>query len=998
MRVAFWIYLGCIGSLMTLISYTAKAEVTSLQGSVRDVPFFTEIMRDPALEKQKFLDELTAETTYERWIGQRNQLSQAKGKQRINLLSEMLNESVHLVYYLEDVALGRISVTSKDFKLSLKQARLNLAKYGRMLGNEKSATKSIKAKAIFHGNLADYMSGRQQSARIKELEKLAGLNGYLSRRRDFIVAWHALRIGDKTDSEKAVRSMAGMLRSFPLLASVSVRLIIGRYYAGISTSGRKFAEADKSYRKYLWAAADRMKSQPELEQEKVLQYITLVWKISEGKNIDWSNPPFKMKSFPTSKATFAIVERSAIQDLQKGSLDKAATKFQLLSGAFEGSPQTKDFDDRIILAREKEYRLSRDSRKLEAVLTEKIAKYSDKDVLGGKGNSEAVKASYELKHRKLADTEIRAAKNKRAPKVQQKQAIAMAQNIFANTQDPAVREKYALEIGYIYHVHGEYSKAVAQFMDMALNGQKESKYKFYSLAARSQGNLAKWPMSSPPWQGFPKGDAQARLELTEIFSKMDEIKKDSWFVKGHLGLLYYSISEKQKALDLWSSAIENLPADASASFASGVLLTEYEGLKAWEKLEQTARTDLKRGIKPVYIKTKLNPHQFLAVALLEGGKSLLEAGNSKDAVKKLAEFTGRYKTHPRHHEGFYHYALALHSDKKFVPAITKLQEFAEAYPQSPYHKPALYQGSSWSVDMAMEEKAIYFMQGFVLKYNDDENAQYIRSELVELYKGKLLYRQAAQVYSRMSEDKKLDPELIKNADEQRLLIELQQNSATAATPLANEFIKKYSNDPDMQMLSYATLAIAAGQKGQLKEMTRYEEKMNTIEATSRENQELLGWVRYLRASVLGKAIGGEIQAVALKEPRKHMETRFQKFMAMKKQFDSVCVDIQSSYCAGAMFDLARTSEESGKAFEDYQIAETLDKKTVDSFYARKSEIIKTITQISIAANVKSIELVASGESQPSHVRQVLWFNSADWTFEGGDTDGGHGFVQWRTAE
>lgn len=989
-------------SLAFVLTYEVKAEVLPLKGSSSTVPMFSEILRDPVFVKKRIYDELTAETALDRYNESVKSLRGQKGKAKARTLKAILDEAVLLVYYTEDLALGRIQTTggSKKFKISLRQARTNLARYAGQLSKEKSASRSVRATAQFHASVANYMLGRQQSKNVKDLKNVKGLNGFLSRRRSFLVSWHSIRIGNSKQGEQGARTIAGLISGFPRTASISMRLIVGRYYAGVSTRGRKYKASDKRYRGYLWTAAQRAKKLTEEEQKSVLGFIAQVWRQAEGRSINWNNPPYKLTLYSDSPVTLAIVERAARQDVSKGQISKGVKKYDLLAKNFEGTIRTKAFDDAKVATLERQYRKSKDSRSYEASLRDAQQKYSDPGVMGeGREKSVAsAKARFDAKLKQLVSREIAAAKRKGSPKVQRRQAIAMANRMASSSDDINTKEKYASEVGAIHQAHREHKEAVAAYMDLALNGQEKNKTKYYEKAIYSQTSLAKWSQKTP-WQGFGKGPVQDRIELAGMYEQLDGLygEKSNWRIKGQLGLLHLATGDKSKAIALWQPAIDSLPPSVDAGHASGFLLNEFEDSKNWAELEKTARVVIKRKIPARSFKKKLNAHYYLATALLEGGKQQLESGEPKVAVAKLEEFTKRYKKNSRHDEGFFHLSLAYHKNKQFSKAISTAQSFVETYPKSQYHKSAMLNGGNWSLASAREETVLYFYQGFVLRYNNESEAQDVRETLVDLYLGKQLYRQASQVHIRTTEAKNIDSQIKRDADFERMNLQAQFGSASSAVGIANQLIKKYRSDDEMLVRAYGIKATASAQKGDYKSYLSHRKQMEARDTSSTESQELLGGVRYLGARMIAEKLRrGEIDSLSMRQPLKEMNKAFAEFTKAKKGYDSVCQGITSSYCAGAMYDLARLSEQTSVQFEDYRISSGLDNKSINAFESRKSEILKTLSRTALYADGRAKKEAVEGNTQPSHVRQVLWFHTSDWNFEGDGTEFGHGFVQWKT--
>jgi TolA-binding protein len=984
--IAAFIGLLGLGWSPQLIAGPNLAPVLPLPAD-RDTSFLLErALRDPALVSGMPSDESSAEQL----AAEINQIKSTPNADAASLAEAFARMS----YFLADLAAGRIESSSDRARAqeNLRSTQRNAARFAQSA--EKSSKKpGARARMTYLRTVMNYLSNGSTTG-IKELGNNSLLSRPLQTRAHILNAQIMMQTGSakmRTDAIAKLRSRSGL----DINAETHARLLLTLHAAGLGVKLNRSKAPEASYHAALTALSKRASDLNSSDQDKLVGLCLSIWRAADGAKIDWSRSPVALRAGSDTRMAAAIQERHALAMMSKNDFNGAAAKFESVSQAISGSPEALVIDQRILSIRQAAFAKSTNAAPYEKTLVRLQQKYSDSQILGSGGEARALKAKeqFAAQHLRLIQAEVKAAKNQNASSQRRSQSIGLASRFIENSDDKVLNERIQSDIAAIYVVNKQYRKGVDIYVDLSLNGNPEFKKTYLRNAIAAQSELATWPAQAP-WDAYKAGNASERERLTDLYSQLSKLDS-SWPILAHLGLLQVAAGDLQTAFASWTSALENSAAGAHPNQAAGMMMSHYARVKSWPSLENIARVSLKRKLSPVSMRKSVSAGEMLGLALFEGGKTLMAAKDYKSAAEKFSEFSDTYKNDKRRHESMYRLAFCYRGSSQFPESMATLKSMVQQYPNSQLIASALHQGGFWAMEQAMEEDAIYYHQNFLTRFGTDQRASKVRASLLQVYEGRGMYAQANGVYQQVTASKSAPIDRRIKAAVALMQSEDRYGNDARAVIYAEQVLKIARSDAESMGLAYGVMVRSYALNNQFKKIEVLEPKIASLDGSNLAVAEALGAARFYLAEFRSKDAVKEIFSLELKDPMATLNSQYNLFTKTKGTFDQVCSGGESSYCAAAMFKLARLAEDFVNSIEDLQINETLDPDSISSFKARKQSIMDSLATLSADYDDRAEKISRNGMTQPEWTQQILWSNSSDSNFNTLSSKGGHGYIQYQ---
>jgi hypothetical protein len=974
-----------------LLNLTATASgqspILPIQQSTASLPLLGEAIRDPEALRSEVRDDLQASAIKRTIAEAEADLGRSRGDRQRDLTRTLLTNNATLVAYYEDVLNGKLSQEGNSASpTDLSNARRQVMKYAAEYA-KLARTNSQKAWAKYHLNAQQYILSNGRARAVANLKTLAALNSSLKRRAELLVALHEIDAGGATTQNAAKSKLISLIGPLDLAGATVARLELARKLAGVNSRGQKIAPTSKGYRKYLNQVSQRVSGLGEGQRRAILAYSVGVWRAAEGKNGSWDNPPLQLANFGSLKELHGLQERQALSLWRNRAYSRAVTIYDQLAAAYQGEAQAALIDMRILEIRASEYNHTNRSRNYEVALQRMLAKYSDK---------EAEKKSIMSRYQQLIAQAISIAKSPKTNRQKRSEVIALIGRYTERVEDSEQRYRFVEVTGDLHALNKDHRQAVGVYLDLIMNGKVANKTSLYRKAVASQRVLANWPTSAP-WSGIPQGDANERSQLLALHKeqlKLYPSNRPEWALLSHIGLLEVSLGNSKAAFALWEKAMAATPSNhQDARQAAGFMLDVHGRTKNWAGQERIARICIKTKIEPLRGNRSFNLVDLLAEALLNGGRELLDANKPKAARVKLAEFVAQFKSHARHDEGQFFLAHAYRGEGDHKRSISTLTNLTKAHPQSKYLARTLILGGDWGMAMALEEETIYFHQLYVEKFPRGEESIRIRDSLILLYQGRELVGQATDLLEDHARDNRI--ELSKRLDSALEMLALEEryggnDKAFRASELVLSLAK---GDTTAQAKALAFQVRFYNEQRNLQKMQQLEAVIAKVGGGG-EAVEALAEARLYIALFIAQVEREEIQSVTLRDPLATLNQEYDFYLRIKKFFDRVCSAGESGYCAPAMLEISSKAADMKIRIEDINIADDLDKKTVDTFNNRKRAILTTLRNHNESYVLKANQVVKRGNTNPTYTEQVLWENSNDWNFDRITGEVGNGYIQF----
>lgn len=910
-------------------------------------------------------------------------LKLARKERREEVLRSLYMNHAAKAYYCEDALSGRVRSGYSKAKLrdSLAASQKAVARYAKEYAKITKNSQE-KSRALYHV-IATRMGGKgNKQALLNSLSKIAkNLPGGLQNR---IMMLTTIKELERNPSAANERKVANIMGAQTAQGKIAARLAIAK---------SKASRGDKTYRAEIFAATKAATILKPEQKEEVLSYSLAVWR-SAAKNEPWNKTPIYLPAFKDTAAFTAVIERNALADLAGGNLNSAIKKYHALSDKNDGDATMVALDRRILDLELMRFKKDKNIAAYERTLIRFTTKYNERNAVSNEKLEVAARAEFRSRHKMFVHTVIESAKQKKSSQLFRTQSIGVIRRYQELIGKGPEERQLSMTVAHLYTLNGQHASAVATFESLASETQGEESNRFVRLAIQSQKILAKWP-NQAPWTGIKTGHNEARAKLAQLYSQLLTAQKNphDWSIISHLGLLQLQAGETSKAFAMWRGALEKGIVGADGRQAAGYMLVVYSEAKSWDNVEKTADLCLQQKIQPQRASKSLNPHTFLAEALFVGGKDAYAAKDFKTSIRRLKRFNDIFRAEPRRHESIFVLALAYRANAQHTEAVKTLVTQVDEYPKSKFNRQALLTGGEWALPMALEEEAIFFYSRFLAFYEKDAKTSDIREIAANLYLGRELYGNANRIYKAQVTDKRLSNGKKLTAALRYMEIEERYGDVNQARWGAEQVKKLAGNNKEAKAQALGFEARHFSKKD-YKSLKKIEKEISALETTDGAVGENLAMVRLMMADIASARTKHEIFNLGVKDPMATLTQHFAYFQQSKKDYQSVCVAGETSYCAPAMSRLARITQNTIRSIEDLTIQDTLEASLVVKFNERKQAIIGALADTAQNADDSSVAAVSEGTTEPTTAQEVVWSNSADWDFDQVN-ESGNGFLQWQ---
>ncbi len=944
------------------------------------IPLAPESLRDPEIARQALTDDLYAQRAIEEKTAMESELATAKAQRRIELLGDLYRHHAILVAFYEDLMSGRLQVQGNYGQVEgeLQKTRHSLQNYAIEFART-TGDKKAQAHAFYHAAVAQYLSGNSVSIALLTRAQ-AKMSRPLQARMSYLIA---LSQGQRID-RKQLAQLQASLRSLSPAGRISAQLFIARLEA---------ARNQASYKNRLAQAVRESRTFSGSDRERIAGYALGVWIGKERSRAQWAQAPISFKQNSDLEISKAVAERSVLQSTTKAQYAPAIRFYQAMIDQSRGTTRLVPLVDRMLDLEAAQYASQRSPAAYEKALVKSQQMLSREGILGAGHDDEAKSALGRVRqrHRTLVAQLIQTSKQPSASPTSRLASIRVAQNYLNGFASEDDKIPLRTNIAQLYVLNKQHAQAVEIYLALKADSQGADAQKFLLLAMRSQRVLAQWP-DAAPWQGVPRGQADARTQLASMYEERLAASQN-WDDRAHLGLLYLNLGNGEKSFKMWTDGLQKDPQHPQAQYASGMMLATYKQARQWQNLEDLSRIAIKLRLVPRFRNEALNPVVLLADALFEGGKEHFANSRFAESSKKLAEFTRLYKADPRRPEGLFVLGKSYHMDRKHPLSVETMYALVNEYPKSAFDHDALLLGGSWSKPMAWEDQTIFFYQRFADRYDRDPKAPGVRMTLVDLYMGRELYGNAVRAHSAQANDPQVAREDQIKSALAVMHIEERYGEAKQALIGANKAKELSGNNPLVVAEVLAFDARQAAAANDLNKIKAIEAQLASIGLNDRSVIEALALTRYILAEKLGELNKQEIFNLEQTDPYLTLNTQYAIFLKTKEAYEKVCAPGPSSYCGLGMMRLSETTRDSLKSIENLTIAQTLDAASVRKFERQKLAIIATISQTSARADSVALGISESGETLPEWSQEIV-VNSSEGSLTRSHGAIGNGYVQW----
>lgn len=781
-------------------------------------------------------------------------------------------------------------------------------------------------------------------------------------------------------------------------ARVVAELTAARVTGGLSSAGQRQSNGTNAWRSHLITACNIAAKIDDGLHEQTAQQALVLWRKIEVKDSSWASPPIDIKAQKQFKFFKGVVERQAIYEWSRGSTDAALRKYRSVAKSLTGSSDGGALDLRIIELEHQLYDKTKQLRRWQRVLTEFTAKYQDSQALGPGQDAQVQRIMTRILqlHRQLVDSLAKDALTAKATEADVNTAVKAIDTYVAAPISNEEKERVRSLSGEI-HFHAKRHKAASSiFASLANESQGAKSINFWRKAIRSQTQLADWP-AQPPWADIPKGNAEARRTLSDMYQKVDMDTAAAWDSAAHVGLLLIATGQSDEAITYWMKKLSKHPSGANASRAAGWIVDSKIKGKNWNELESLGRLLVKGRLVATTKAKTYRPAEVLGIALLEGGLESLSTSDFKGAITKLQEFNKGWRQDARHDECQYHLALAYHGDHQYRQAVLTMEEFTKIHPRSKFRRDGLKKGGDWTLGLAWDDHVMYFLETHAREFSSDSDSMNSLNTLTDLYLGREIYDSAMRVMETLLRRKELDAD--GRADVARRLMDTAARTASAdrALQISRRIQASFKDNETISATAFSIRARILADRGRLGELASIDKAAATLDPSQPSIAEAISEIKFLMGETMSRdQFKEEFFSLSARDPKAELEKHYGTYSKIDQVYKSACLSVKTGWCGPALHKTARLGERFVKAFEQLAIAKTLDPQVIKEFYNRKKAILETVENQVMESDEKSIEQAKSGATNPDWTSAIMWQNGGDWSRERFTSENADHFIQWRT--
>lgn len=781
-------------------------------------------------------------------------------------------------------------------------------------------------------------------------------------------------------------------------ARVVAELTAARITGGIGSSGQRQSNGTGAWRSHLMTACNIAAKLDEGLHEQTAQQALVLWRKIEAKDSSWASPPIDIKAQKQFKFFKAVIERQAIYDWAKGSTDAALRKYRSVAKSLTGSSDGGVLDLRIIELEHDLYNKTKQLRRWQRVLTEFTAKYQDSQALGSGQDAQVQRIMTRILqlHRQLVDSLAKEALTAKATETNINTALKAIDTYVASPISSEEKERVrALSGGINFHAK-RHKAASSIFASLASESQGPKSINFWRKAIRSQTQLADWP-PQPPWTDIPKGNAEARKTLAEMYQKVEVDSAAGWDSAAHVGLLFIATGQSDEAMTYWMKKLSKHPSGPNASRAAGWIVESKIKGKQWNELETIGRLLVKGRLIASSKSKTYRPAEVLGLSLIEGGLESLNTSDFKGAITKLQEFNKGWRQDARHDECQYNLALAYHGDHQYRQAVTTMEDFTKLHRRSKFRRDGLKKGGEWTLGLAWDDHVMYFLEAHTREFSSDPDSVNSLNTLADLYLGREIYDSAMRVMETLLGRKDLDGD--GRADVARRLMETAARNASndRALQMSRRIQASFKDNETISAVALSIRARIQAERGRLGELMSIDKAASALDQSQPVIAEAISEIKFLIGESMSRdQFKEEFFSLGARDPKAELEKHYGSYNKIDQIYKSACLSVRTGWCGPALHKTARLGEQFVKAFEQLSIAKTLEPQIIKDFYNRKKAILETVENQAMESDEKSIEQAKSGATNPDWTSAIMWQNGGDWSRERFTSENADHFIQWRT--
>lgn len=910
------------------------------------------------------------------------------------LLSKRLNQSIKIRDFLLQMEAGVIDHDDrvKDTTKEISSLNSKITTYANQLYTlEKIRSKKLTL-AFLANSFPPYSSKSLKI--IKQISNDKNSPAEVKNRADYILLNNLLQFKKAISKPSMIKGLekkyyksTNKLTDYAKIAST---VALAKAYAGIYR-GKKIREIRSNKFTYLLKIAARkiVKLQDDLAETLGSELIE-IWQTAKGGKENYLIPPFDFSLLRKTNLYHPIQERIALSYYRIGKLAKAKSIYYKLASEKEMIKFRVTILDRVLGWEKIDYSKTKSFDKFETEIKNQINLVSK--------NTGDEYSAYLLKilstYKSLVLREIKTAKSSKSEKYR-KSIIRLIDRYLDRTspsdKDSSEMQFYAAEI----HVElKDYKMAVSRFLKSSdINPSKIEKAKILSHAIKWQEVLAKWP-SKPSWTTKPKAIKNEVIVLTKIYKQKNTLLDTfDWDDVAKEGLANIWLKNENITADTWTNFLQRSPTGPKASKAAYLTFSIYKTNKFWDKLEKISRFMSSRSVTPTFYSKKIDPEDYLAIALFEGGKENFGKGKFDVAVTKFKEYVNRFQR-SNEDEAVFYLSKSLWNNKNYREAIEESVKIVKDFKKSKYFDSACLLGFDWSRSVALESTTAFFVEKYTAKHQDDK-AYGMRHLGVRLYLGLEKYVDAMRHITELIKMKQSTPNAKKALVENLLDISYRYGSLSSASKIADELIKLKPSQSSFAKALFIKAKLAHSNED-IKSLRAYDQIISQLKLNDDS-------VRFAQASIKNFILNstitdGQFEKVhntSLVNPLQYIKDSLVKSESLFLKYKSVCDVGPTTVCPEAMNKFENYALKILENVDEVKINDTLDDSTVSAFDTEKDKIRSQIkdkinTSFQIAYSVTS-----KGTVLPETNQETLWRRGLDWNFEPISTSPGSGYIRWR---
>ena len=702
-----------------------------------------------------------------------------------------------------------------------------------------------------------------------------------------------------------------------------IDLITARFLAGINLSGELERNVSSSYSGYIRKVAPHISELPAKHQEEILAYIIGIISRSEG-NVDWSKFPIRIETFSYTPSYAALLERKALHAYKSKRYNVAAKYYKhLLPMAVEDK---KVFAVRRFLVFSAQ-QFNKDSN---------IDKYKKAIV----SSSEYLKEESDQEFYQKHILRLIGAIDKRMPtlpKQQLKSTLSTVKVLASLRKNTSAALDGKLVMAKLYLRLDLLQDAVEMYYHLySLTDKKSMRY--LDLAIKYQHQIARWSQNLV-WTPMPSVLHNKRSLLKKLYTEKAQALADKhdWQVTAMAGLLAINLKSKKSAYDLWIKHIHHKH-PTIPGIVVGIMLADYLKAGKWFNIEELVELSLQNGIKPVQPKNskKYFPlKKIYADALFNTSRLYKKMGKQEESYRQSKEFLKSFPEDKRQPDNVFRLTEVLLKLKKYVQAMEYFVILINNYQDSPLYYRSLLIAANLAKRQGKEKQAISFYGLFLKNFPNSPEIKKIAYELIDLYRGKLLYGELRYVYNFILSSEKFTKVEKQKAELWSMQLENKKGNKNAAQEIAHKILVSPNQNHQHKAIAISSLAEISYDRREVKALLALKNKLNHKLPVYQNVYNQLAYYIADTTVYLGEQTLDAYQA----KPDKHLKYLVDSFANERRSYLEACRFTNSNFCLPAFMGLVSKCSSYADATAAVENLLTADKSTLVVFENKKKQFI-----------------------------------------------------------